>query len=120
MKLKIKLKEPHKEFIDKVISEFNVSDNELAIQKLINGILKLNRNDDVFGEYRCVGDCYSNEHSVDVDMDDVTVSRVKSIFKEYDFDDYDTEDEEISKIIRSMINFSQEEDEENLKDIFLP
>ena len=118
MKLKIRLKEPHKEFIDKVISDHSISDSEKAIHKLIHGILKLNKNDDIFGEYRCVGDCYSNDHSVDLDMDEVTFSKIKSIFQEYDFDDYETEDEEISKIIRSMINFSEEEDEGTLKDIF--
>ena len=38
------------------------------------------------------------------------------LFQKYDFDDYDSEEEEISKIIRSMINFADEE--ENIETIF--
>ena len=49
-------------------------------------------------------------------MDDETVSKIKDIFQKYDFDDYDSEEEEISKIIRSMINFVDEE--EDIKTIF--
>ena len=44
-------------------------------------------------------------------MDDETVSKIKGIFQKYDFDDYDSEEEEISKIIRSMINFVDEEED---------
>ena len=76
----------------------------------------MNQNDDVFGDYRCVGDCYSTEQSVEIELDDETVSKIKDIFQKYDFDDYDSEEEEISKIIRSMINFVDEE--EDIKTIF--
>ena len=76
----------------------------------------MNQNDDVFGDYRCVGDCYSTEQSVEIELDDETVSRIKGIFQKYDFDDYESEEEEISKIIRSMINFVDEE--EYIKTIF--
>ena len=80
----------------------------------------MNQNDDVFGDYRCVGDCYSTEQSVEIEFDDETVSKIKGIFQKYDFDDYDSEEEEISKIIRSMINFVDENvgNEENIKTIF--
>ena len=76
----------------------------------------MNQNDDVFGDYRCVGDCYSTEQSVEIELDDETVSKIKGIFQKYDFDDYYSEGEEISKIIRSMINFADEE--ENIKTFF--
>ena len=69
-----------------------------------------------FCDYRCVGDCYSTEQSVEIEFDDETVSKIKGIFQKYDFDDYDSEEEEISKIIRSMINFVDEE--EDIKTIF--
>ena len=75
----------------------------------------MNQNDDVFGDYRCVGDCYSTEQSVEIELDDETVSKIKGIFQKYDFDDYDSEEEEISKIIRSMINFADEEQDELMK-----
>ena len=86
------------------------------IHKLIHGIFELNQDDEVFGDYRCVGDCYTTEQSVEIELDDETVSKIKGIFQKYNFDDYDSEEEEISKIIRSMINFADEE--EDIKAIF--
>ena len=58
--------------------------------------------------FLCLGDCYFTEPSVEIELDDETVSKIKDIFQKYDFDDYDSE-EGISKIIRSMINFVDEE-----------
>ncbi len=116
MKVKITLKDPQKEYIEKVTNDFSLENNEKTIDKLIYGIFELNQNDDVFGDYRCVGDCYSTEQSVEIELDDETVSKIKDIFQKYDFDDYDSEEEEISKIIRSMINFVDEE--EDIQTIF--
>ena len=117
MKVKITLKEPQKEYIDKVTNDFSLENNEKTLDKLIHGIFELNQNDDVFGDYRCVGDCYLTEQSVEIELDDETVAKIKGIFQKYDFDDYESEEEEISKIIRSMINFADEE--ENIKSIFI-
>ena len=116
MKVNITLKDPQKECLDKVTSDLSLENNEKTIHKLIHGIFELNQNDDVFVDYRCAGDCYSTEQSVEIELDDETVSKIKDIFQKYDFDDYDSEEEEISKIIRSMINFVDEE--EDIKTIF--
>ena len=116
MKLNITLKDQQKECLEKVTSDLSLENNEKSMYKLIHGIFELNQNDDVFGDYRCVGDCYSTEQSVEIELDDETVSKIKDIFQKYDFDDYDSEEEEISKIVRSMINFVDEE--EDIKTIF--
>ena len=116
MKVNITLKDPQKECLDKVTSDLSLENNEKTIHKLIHGIFELNQDDEVFGDYRCVGDCYSTDQSVEIELDDETVSKIKGIFQKYDFDDYDSEEEEISKIIRSMINFADEE--EDIKTIF--
>ena len=115
MKVKITLKEPQKECLDKVKSDLSLENHEKTIHKLIHGIFELNQDDEVFGDYQCVGDCYSTDQSVKIELDDETVSKIEGIFQKYDFDDYDSE-EEISKIIRSMINFADEE--EDIKTIF--
>ena len=116
MRVKITLKDQQKEWLNKITNDFSLQNNEKTIHKLIRGISELNQNDDVFGEYRCVGDCYSTDQSLVVELEDETVSKIKDVFQKYDFDAYDSEEEEISKIIRSMINFSEEE--ENIKKIF--
>ena len=108
MNLNISLKDPQKECLDKITSDLSLKNNENTIQKLIHSIFELNQNDDVFADYRCVGDCYTTEQFVKIELDDETVSKIKGIFQKYDFDDYDSEEEEISKIIRSMINFADE------------
>ena len=64
MKVKITLKDPQKEYLDKVTSDLSLENHEKTIKKLIHGIFELNQNDDVFGDYRCVGDCYSTGQSV--------------------------------------------------------
>ena len=99
MKVNITLKDEQKECLDKVTSDLSLENNEKTIHKLIHGIFELNQNDDIFGDYRCVGDCYSTEQSVEIELDDETVSKIKDIFQKYDFDDYDSE-EEINKIIK--------------------
>ena len=116
MKVNITLKDQQKECLDKVTSDLSLENNEKTIHKLIHGIFELNQDDEVFGDYRCVGDCYSTDQFVEIELDDETVSKIKGIFQKYDFDDYDSEEEEISKIIRSMINFVDEE--EDIKTIF--
>ena len=116
MKVNITLKDQQKECLDKFTSDLSLENHEKTIKKLIHGIFELNQNDDVFGDYRCVGDCYSTEQSLEIELDDETVSKIKGSFQKYDFDDYDSEEEEISKIIRSMINFADEE--EDIKTIF--
>ena len=116
MKVKITLKEAQKECLDKVKSDLSLENHEKTIHKLIHGIFELNQDDEVFGDYRCLGDCYSTDQSVKIELDDETVSKIKDIFKKYEFDDYHSEEEEISKIIRSMINFVDEE--EDIKIIF--
>ena len=96
--------------------DISLENNEKTIHKLIHGIFELNQNDDVFGDYRWVGDCYSTEQSVEIELDDKTFSKIKDIFQKYYFDDYDSEEEEICKIIRRMINSVDEE--EYIKIIF--
>ena len=61
MKVNISLKDPQKECLDKVTSDLSLENNEKTIHKLIHGIFELNQYDDVVGDYRCVGDCYSIE-----------------------------------------------------------
>ena len=47
MKVKITLKDPQKECLDKVTSDLSLENHEKTIHKLIHGIFELNQNDDV-------------------------------------------------------------------------
>ena len=89
MKFNLSLKDQQKEFMDQVVSDFS------------------------FGEIRCVGGCYSTDQSIQVELDDELISKMREIFQQYDFEDYDSEEEELSKIVRSMINFADQEGDLN-------
>ena len=71
----------------------------------------------IFGTEReqCKGGCYSSEPQFEIEIEDHDYHRLKSIYKTYNFNDYDTEDEEVSKTIRCILNFV--DDEPNLVSI---
>ena len=116
MKINVTLKDEQKEFLDQVINDYSLKNSGISIKSLVSEILDNYDHENVFGEIRCIGGCFSTDQSIEVELEDETVSKIKDIFQKYDFDAYDSEEEEISKIIRSMINFSEEE--ENIKKIF--
>ena len=76
---------------------------------LIQYSLSQNGHDQIFGEIRCVGQCRSPDQSIPVELEDEAIATLKEIFQQYDFDDYDSEEEELSKPIRCMINFADQD-----------
>ena len=113
MKFNLSLKDQQKEFMDQVVSDFSLGEIEISIQSLVKEILNQDDNENVFGEIRCVGGCYSADQPIQVELDDELISKMREIFQKYDFEDYDSEEEELSKIVRSMINFTDQEGDLN-------
>ena len=113
MKLNLSLKDQQKEFMDQVVSDFSLGEIEISIQSLVKEMLNQDDNENVFGEIRCVGGCYSTDQSIQVELDDELISKMREIFQQYDFEDYDSEEEELSKIVRSIINFADQEGDLN-------
>ena len=112
--INIHLKDEQKEFLDQLIIDHSLTNMEASIQSLVNKILDNHDHEDVFGEIRCVGGCFSTDETISVELDDEYLSKMKEIFKKFEFEDYDSEDEELSKIVRSIINYAdQEADIEN-------
>ena len=112
MKFNLSLKDQQKEFMDQVVSDFSLGEIEISIQSLVKEILNQDDNENVFGEIRCVGGCYSTDQSIQVELDDELISKMREIFQQYDFEDYDSE-EELGKIVRSIINFADQEGDLN-------
>ena len=117
MKFNISLKDQQKEFLDQVVSEFSLGEIEISIQNLVKEILNQDDNENVFGEIRCIGGCFSIDQSIEVELEDELISKMREIFQQYDFEEYDSEEEELSKIVRSMINYADQEGD--LKNIFV-
>ena len=117
MKFNISLKDQQKEFLDQVVSDFSLGGIEISIQNLVKEILNQDDNENVFGEIRCIGGCFSTDESIEVELEDELISKMREIFQQYDFEEYDSEEEELSKIVRSMINYADQDGD--LKNIFV-
>ena len=109
MKINIHLKDEQKDFLDQVINEHSLKNTETSIQYLVSAILENHEHENVFGEIRCIGGCFSTDETISVEFNDEHVSKMKEIFKQYEFEDYDSEEEELSKIVRSIINYADQE-----------
>ena len=109
MKINVILKDEQKEFLDQVINDYSLKNTETSIQSLVSEILDNYDHVNVFGEIRCIGGCFSTDETISVELEDEQVLKKKKIFQQYDFEDYDSEEEELSKIVRSMINYVDQE-----------
>ena len=111
MKINIILKDEQKEFLDQIKNDYSFKNMETAVQSLVSEILGDHDHESVFGEIRCIGGCFSTDDTISVELEDEQVLKMKKIFQQYDFEDYDSDEEELSKIVRSMINYADQEAE---------
>lgn len=109
MKLNINLKDEQKEFLDQVVNDYSLASTETSIQSLVREILENYDHENVFGEIRCIGGCFSTDAAIPVELDEEQILKMKDIFQQYEFEDYDSEEEELGKIVRSMINYADQE-----------
>ena len=98
-----------KKFLDRVINDYSLKNTETSIQSLVSEILDKYDHENVFGEIRCIGGCFTTDETISVELEDKQVLKMKGIFQQYEFEDYDSEEEELSKIVRSMINYTDQE-----------
>ena len=117
MKFNISLKDQQKEFLDQVVSDFSLGGIEISIQNLVKEILNQDDNENVFGEIRCIGGCFATDESIEVELEDELISKMREIFFFFFFEEYDSEEEELSKIVRSMLTYADQEGD--LKNIFV-
>ena len=113
MRFKLSLKSTHEAIIDDLKEKYSISSNEEVVIRSVKSAFQLQNNDLIFATEReqCVGGCFGADPCFDIEMDDTDYNKLKQIFKDYDFEDYDSEEEEVSKMIRCIINFIEEEPE---------
>ena len=111
MRFKLSLKSTHEAIIDDLKEKYSISSNEEVVIRSVKSAFQLENNDLIFATEReqCVGGCFGADPCFDIEMDDTDYNKLKQIFKDYDFEDYDSEEEEVSKTIRCIINFNEEE-----------
>ena len=111
MKLNLSLKEPHIATIDYLKEKYSITSDEEVITRFIKLALELNKNDLIFATERekCSGGCFASEPKFEIDIDEDDFEILKKIFKDYDFDEYETEEKQVSKVIRCIFNFIDDE-----------
>jgi len=113
-KFNLRLKEPHLEIINDLKEKFSITSNNEMVNKCVKSALHLKKNDLIFSSIKekCSGGCFASEPQFEAEMNEDTFIELKKIYKDNEFDDYKTEEEEVSKVIRCIINYF--EDESNL------
>ena len=111
MKFQLSLKSTHQDILDDLKSKMSADSNEDIVIKSVKSALQLKNNDLIFATEReqCVGGCFGATPCFEIEMDDNDYNELKKIFNHYDFEEYDSEEEEISKTIRCIINFIEQE-----------
>ena len=98
MKVIEKLKEKHS----------GTSDQDI-VKKYVKAAIRLNDDDLIFGSAReqCGGGCFASEPYFEIEMDEDDFNKLKDVYENqsYEFEEYDSEEEEISKTIRCILNF---------------
>ena len=73
--------------------------------------IKFKKDDLIFStiKEKCRGGCFASEPQFEVELTEDIFIKLKKIYTENSFDDYRTEEEEIGKVIRCIINFFEDE-----------
>ena len=110
-KFNLNLKEPHLEVLNDLKEKFSITSNKEMVNRCIKSALNLNKDDLIFStiKEKCTGGCFASEPQFEVELTENIFIKLKKIYTENDFDDYKTEEEEIGKVIRCIINFFEDE-----------
>ena len=110
-KFNLNLKEPHLEVLNDLKEKFSITSNKEMVNRCIKSALNLNKDDLIFStiKEKCSGGCFASEPQFEVELTEDIFIKLKKIYTENDFDDYKTEEEEVGKVIRCIINFFEDE-----------
>ena len=107
------LKEPQLETINSLKEKLSISCNKEMVNKCIKSALGLNKDNLIFSSTneKCNGGCFASEPQFEIEMNEDIFIKLKKIYKENEFDSYKTEEEEVGKVIRCIINYFEDEPE---------
>ena len=109
MKFSLFLKDTHMKVIEKLKEKHSGTSDQDIVKKYVKAAIQLNNDDLIFGSAReqCGGGCFASEPYFEIEMDEDDFNKLKSVYENqsYEFEEYDSEEEEISKTIRCILNF---------------
>ena len=109
MKFNLFLKDTHMKVIEKLKEKHSGTSDQDIVKRYVKAAIQLNDDDLIFGSAReqCGGGCFASEPYFEIEMDEGDFNKLKSVYgnQNYEFEEYDSEEEEISKTIRCIFNF---------------
>ena len=109
MKFSLFLKDTHMKVIEKLKEKHSGTSDQDIVKKYVKAAIQLNNDDLIFGSAReqCGGGCFASEPYFEIDIDEDDFLKLKSVYgnQNYEFEEYDSEEEEVSKTIRCILNF---------------
>ena len=107
----LNLKEPQSEVINYLKKKFSISSDKEIVIKCIKSALNMNKNDQIFSpiKEKCRGGCFASKPKFEIEINEDIFIQLQQIYTENKFDDYKTHEEEVSKVIRCIINFFKDE-----------
>ena len=113
MKFELSLKSTHQDIIHELKNKLSLESDQDIVKKAVESALQMKSNDLIFATERekCVGGCFGATPCFEMELEENDYQELKSVFEKYDFEDYDSEAEAISKTIRCILNFIDQEPE---------
>tara|TARA_B100000131_G_scaffold305804_1_gene332178 strand:+ start:182 stop:541 length:360 start_codon:yes stop_codon:yes gene_type:complete len=109
MKFSLFLKDTHMKVIEKLKEKHSGTSDQDIVKKYVKAAIQLNNDDLIFGSAReqCGGGCFASEPYFEIEMDEDDFNKLKDVYENQssEFEEYDSEEEEISKTIRCILNF---------------
>ena len=109
MKFSLFLKDTHMKVIEKLKEKHSGTSDQDIVKRYVKAAIQLDDDELIFGSAReqCGGGCFASEPYFEIDMDEDDFLKLKSVYmnQSYEFEEYDSEEEEISKTIRCILNF---------------
>ena len=118
MELEVSLKIHQEDILSSFTEKFQFRSQEETILALIQNSLAHDKREDIFGEdnMQCSSGCFNAEPYVKLNVKSEIYNELLEIFTSYISEDYDSDEERISKTIRCMIVYYEQHQYE-MKDV---
>ena len=107
MQFEVSLKIHQENILKDFTEKFCFSSQEEIIRVLIKNSLESDKKEDIFGEsnIQCSSGCFNAEPYLKMDVEPNIFNELLDLFSSYISEDYESDEERISKIIRCMIEY---------------
>ena len=114
MRFNLYLKKHHIEILNNFKKVLNDSIIDDVLNHIVSHVINNEDYEVLFKKIRCTGECYMNDNSFEVEIKLNYYEKLKDIYHIYDFDEYPSLEEEVSKVIRCILYFCDQENRYNV------